>query len=282
VLVPGHSAEIFQHDPTVDETIVYPRQSLRRWSDHVDFFELLQRRHYDLAVCLHASFRTALLGWMTAAPWRSVRNHSGRDWFCNLPAREKKEAKSIIQRDFDALRALGLEPKKEEEIPRLALAPQSLKVAADFFKAKRLGKKVVALLPSAGKIEKQWPRESFARLAAGIKKAGYRPLPLLAPGEEPGPLAAFSPAVFGGLQDLAAVLGRCRGAVGNDSGPRHIAAAAGTATFTLFGPEGRAEWQPYSPSQGHASAQAPSGRVGDIQVEPLLGEVKAWLQKIKS
>ena len=40
-----------------------------------------------------------------------------------------------------------------------------------------------------------------------------------------------------GLHEFIALLGRARVLVTNDSGPLHLAAAAGTSTVSLFGPE---------------------------------------------
>jgi heptosyltransferase III len=39
----------------------------------------------------------------------------------------------------------------------------------------------------------------------------------------------------------------CERFIGNDSGPGHLAAAVGVATFTLFGPTDPAVWGPVGP-----------------------------------
>jgi ADP-heptose:LPS heptosyltransferase len=49
-----------------------------------------------------------------------------------------------------------------------------------------------------------------------------------------------------GLRELAATLQQARVFLGNDSGPKHLAAAVGTPTVTLFGPEDPLEWHPYA------------------------------------
>ena len=119
VLAPVAAVPVYAEDPRCAEVLPYDRRELRTWGDHARLYADLRRRNFDLAVCLHASFRTALLGRLSGAPWRSIRNHSGPDWFCNLKASEPKEPKSIIQRDFDALRALGLDPRNTR--PRMAI-----------------------------------------------------------------------------------------------------------------------------------------------------------------
>src|SRR4051812_35118568 len=131
-LVPAASCEVLAADPSVHEVIPYQREWFGSLKHHVAVFEGLQRRGFDLAVCLHASFRTALLGWMSGARWRSVRNHSGPDWFGNLKSRETKQAKNIIQRVYDGLRALGLSPVLRQ--PVMSLAPWAKAEAAAFWK----------------------------------------------------------------------------------------------------------------------------------------------------
>lgn len=52
------------------------------------------------------------------------------------------------------------------------------------------------------------------------------------------------------LRSLAALLSEATVFAGNDSGPRHLAAATGAPTVTLFGPEHPFEWHPY-PTERH-------------------------------
>jgi ADP-heptose:LPS heptosyltransferase len=243
----------------------------------VAVFEGLQRRRFDLAVCLHASFRTGLLGWMSGARWRSVRNHSGPDWFGNLKSGEVKRPKSIIQREFDGLRALGLRPA--DEVPVMTLTREASAQARDFWSGAGLkGKKVVALIPGAGKPEKRWPLERFQALASALKKKGRHTLWILSPGEpSPARGGLETSGSFESLQTLGAVLARAGAVVGNDSGPRHIAAACGARTLTLFGPEGLEEWHPYRREKGHWALKPASGRIDDLDLVTVQKEVFQWL-----
>jgi ADP-heptose:LPS heptosyltransferase len=281
VLAPPASLGVYQDDPRCDELLAYDRGALRGLGAQAAFFASLRRRRPDLAVCLHASFRTALIGWMSGATWRSIRNHSGPDWFCNLPASEAKVPKSIIQRDFDALRALGLNPR--DEGPRMAIPAAALVEAGKRWKAWRLKGSVVLLFPGAGKPEKRWPLEKFLALALALRRAKTGVLLLTAPGE-PG-LETQAKAVgahWGSVSDLKVLGALCRlsGAViGNDSGPRHIAAASGARTLTLFGPETLREWHPYAKEDGHWALQTDKGRVEDIPVGTVLASAALWMKQ---
>jgi ADP-heptose:LPS heptosyltransferase len=275
VLVPGHSVQLFEADGRVDEVIAYRKGDFRPWDTRSSalFFKSLQERRFDLALCLHASFRSALIGWMSGAEARSIRNHSGPDWFTTLKAGEPKEPKSIIERDFDALRAVGLRPVDRH--PKLQLSAEAKKHAAVILKKAGLKKgKSLLIFPKAGKAEKEWPMERFAALKAGLEKKGRKAAWVLAPGSE-GPQGALR---VEHLLTLGALCSEAGWVLGNDSGPRHIAAASGAKTFTLFGPEELREWHPYSRSEGHWALKPESGRIGDLTLEALSKEVGKWLK----
>lgn len=100
------------------------------------------------------------------------------------------------------------------------------------------------LVPGAspGRPGKRWPVERFAALAAGLDV----PVAVVG-GKAEAPLAAAIAAVVPGrcidltgrtsLVGLGAVARRAAFAIGNDTGPTHLLAAAGCPTLALFGAE---------------------------------------------
>lgn len=131
---------------------------------------------------------------------------------------------------------------------------------------------VVALHPGSGGAAKRWPPERFAAIAARLAAAGYQPLLIQGPQDEPvvkqtldaldaldafGALGAFGafapnavrPAVAAGLSPvrLAALLTGCAGFLGNDSGVSHLAGLLALPTLALFGPTDPAVWSPLGP-----------------------------------
>jgi ADP-heptose:LPS heptosyltransferase len=68
----------------------------------------------------------------------------------------------------------------------------------------------------------------------------------------------------GPLGQLVSALGRASMAIGNDTGPLHIAAALGVKSVGLFGPTSGARNGPYGPAG--AFIQSRTGRVADIPV----------------
>lgn len=99
----------------------------------------------------------------------------------------------------------------------------------------------VALVPGASphRPEKRWPAENFGDLAAGLGL----PCVVLGSAAERGlsaKIRELAPAAIDlaghtTLPELAGVLARAALAIGNDTGPMHLAAALGTRSIVLFG-----------------------------------------------
>ena len=101
----------------------------------------------------------------------------------------------------------------------------------------------VLLLPgaSAARPGKRWPADCFGRLAASLGRdivvcGGQPEMPLARE------ILAHAPTALNltgrtDLLQLAAVASRAELTIGNDSGPTHLAAAAGCSTIALFGAE---------------------------------------------
>ena len=101
----------------------------------------------------------------------------------------------------------------------------------------------VLLIPggAAHRPEKRWPAENYAALAARLAAAGLTPV--IIGGAEEHPLgraiAAAAPQAIdltGATEfgDIAALGGRARRAIGNDTGPIHLAVAGGAAATVLY------------------------------------------------
>lgn len=106
------------------------------------------------------------------------------------------------------------------------------------------GKSLALLFPGAGHRLKEWPLVKFFELAARLENSGLSPLFVLGPAEvERGLDTGGWPQVRledpGTLQDL---LLTARLAVGNDSGPMHMAGMLGVPAVAIFGPTSRRQW----------------------------------------
>jgi ADP-heptose:LPS heptosyltransferase len=270
VLVPPASVEVFSADPRVHEVIPYDKAWFKSLKHHLSHASGLQRRGFDFAFVPHASFRTGLIAWSSGALRRSVRNHSGRDWFNTEPCPFPKEPKSILEREFDGLKALGWHGPVP--MPRMAVGREARAWAAAWWAKAKPGRKTVALAPGASVADRRWPMGRFIALAARLERKGRRVVWIVAPGEAApsGALVASPP----GVQALGALAARCGLLIGNNSGPRHVAAACGARTIALFGQDLPREWHPYRESDGHIALRADSGRVNDLGVNDVMGRIQ--------
>jgi ADP-heptose:LPS heptosyltransferase len=103
---------------------------------------------------------------------------------------------------------------------------------------------------------KRWPAERFAKLARALAEGGLTPV-LLGTAAEEGALRAIAAACpeardlcgQAGLEDIAVLARQARIAVGNDTGPMHLIAAAGCPIVSLFsGDSDPAKVAPRAPS----------------------------------
>jgi lipopolysaccharide heptosyltransferase II len=104
---------------------------------------------------------------------------------------------------------------------------------------------------------RRWPVDRFVRLAEQISRYGVQPTILLTGTVRERPLInefikrypghALDASDSGSLENTAALLMRCDLLVSNDTGVMHLAAAMGTPTVGLFGPNSPRYWAPIGP-----------------------------------
>jgi ADP-heptose:LPS heptosyltransferase len=151
---------------------------------------------------------------------------------------------------LDTLAPLGPAPAGLSP-PLLAIRPEDDRAARSWLARRRLRPgEAIVLQAGAGSPAKAWP--GFVELARRLRRAGLPVVALAGPADR-APVAAL---VAGGalgdadvardwpLAHVAALLRLARAAVGNDSGPTHLAAAVGCPTVALFGPTDPAIWAP--------------------------------------
>ena len=163
---------------------------------------------------------------------------------------------------------------------------------------------LVAIHPGSGAAVKRWRTEGWVALVRALigqhgaqivftGSAGEAELidPVLATLQEDGELVGGAVRSLAGRTDLgtlAAVYGRCTLVVGPDSGPLHLAVAAGTPTIHLYGPVDQRTFGPWGDPQRHVvitsdwpciacnrldwpdAALAQHGCVRDIAVEDVI------------
>ena len=117
------------------------------------------------------------------------------------------------------------------------------------------GRRIVALHLGSQDLEfRRWPLDRFVRLAERIRDLDGETSVVLTGTAPERPLIqafienysghALDASDTGSLENTAALLGRCNLLVSNDTGIMHLAAAVGTPTVGLFGPNSPRYWAP--------------------------------------
>jgi ADP-heptose:LPS heptosyltransferase len=220
----------------------------------------LRKARYDLVYELQRSDRAAILRWFVAP--------LGPDW-CGLVVgdakrlkalNEKADAAHIIDALAEQIAPMGAPGELARRAPDVSWAvargkpPAAFGIEGDFL--------LIAAAASAHRDEKRWPGARFAEIARNAARQGLGSVFVGGAGERAA-LDAISEGIprarnLAGetsLFDLASLGAAAKGAVGNDTGPAILAAAAGAPTVTV-----------YSRHSPHPNACAPRGPGGVIAI----------------
>ncbi len=227
-----------------------------------------------LVFCIHRSFRSSLLAYLSGAKVIGFREGAASWFFSKRISRknylyEAEKNLALLQEDRTSPQSSFYEqnspsPAYTTNQPSLAAVYPQLEVAAaaeESIKEKvgALGKYVV-FSPSSVWATKRWPAESFGALAKKIyDQLGY---PIVLVGSNTDVERSISQKVLdaaGGarmldltgatnLGELKAVLKGCEIVVSNDSSPLHIGLALGKKAVAIFGPTTKSlGFFPYAP-----------------------------------
>ncbi|WP_428485110.1 glycosyltransferase family 9 protein [Rhodopila sp.] len=226
--------------------------------------EQLRPCHFDLAVDLrkHPSTRDVLKH--TGARFLAGFDYLGQFPFLDIALdwdgdRTLQRKRSHVIDDLLALvNAIGHAAEADRLLMQPTPAPMPLSDLPEPVQA-LFGKPVVAIHPGAGNITKQWPTEHFSALIdLLIERNDVNVLLIGGPDEVEvadtllqtvlHPASVGSMAGKTSLSDLPRLLLNCALYIGNDSGPKHIAAAVGIPTIGVHsGVVDPVEWGPLGP-----------------------------------
>lgn len=207
------------------------------WLAELRMIRRLRRAQYDRIYDLQTSSRSS-------AYFQFLRPHapawSGIAKGCSLPhANPNRDFMHTLERQAEQLQSAGIWPDAPTE-PGTAPNPDLSFLAAD---EPVPAKPYVLLIPggSAHRLDKRWPGGRYAQLARHLRDEGYEVVIVGGPQEKPvaEEIARIGRAIrdMTGKTDflqLARLASRAALAVGNDTGPTHLIAAAGAPTLVLF------------------------------------------------
>jgi len=246
VMASPYTKEIVEDSPYVDEVIIFDKAKEHRgMAASVKFALYLRKKHFDVALILNPSNRVHVLMFFSAIPRRVGFD---RKWGFLLTDRIKHTKqngeKHEIEYCLDFVRYLGIEPN--DRIPFMPIKNESEVWAEELFRQERISKKdkLLAIHPSASCPSRIWPSERFAQVANRlIQKHGLKVIVVAGP-HDACRAEKVAKNIHGqvlnlagktSLSQLASVAKRCLLFISSDSGPAHIASAAGVPVLCLFG-----------------------------------------------
>jgi heptosyltransferase-1 len=257
-LIEDRFADLLAGHPQLERVLVYPRQ---RKATILPSLLQLRRTRYDAVLDLHGILKSALHVVCARATRKLGYTAPGArekaDWFYRERVALPEPLPHRADRGYALLRALGLSGARARPV----LAPPDQ--APSFWTTAERPRVVLHPGTSAFAAFKRWPTAKFAALAARLRRRGIAPVVSHGPGE-----ADLARAIAGsdgrlldgralGLRGLGAVYAQTDVVVAADTGPLHIAAAAGAAVVALFGPKDPALYGPRAPRQRVLFAEVP-------------------------
>jgi len=223
--------------------------------------QALRARRFDLIVHLTDHTRGAWLARalqprLSVAPGRRPNPRWWRTSFTHLYPQPGGGARHTVERNLDALRRIGIQPREEDRALTMVAGDEATQRVAGLLAEHGLeAGRFVHLHPASRWKFKCWPVERNAALIDALHADGWPVVLTAAPDTVELEMvdriaaAARAPVVrLGGklsLKDMAALTAAARLFVGVDSAPMHISAAVGTPAVAIFGPSSEREWGPW-------------------------------------
>jgi lipopolysaccharide heptosyltransferase I len=248
-LVDAKSRAIVDLVTVVDRVIAVDSRTVAGWTRAV---RELRATPYDLAIDLQGLMKSAVLARASGAArvvgfsiWH-LREKTARPFYSEAHA---VEADHVIVKNLRLLEAVGVH-ESEIRFP-LADVPSPALVA---LRAELGGSRFALINPGAAWPNKRWPPDRFGEIAAFVRDTcRLMPVVLWGPGEEllaqavvaaTGGRALLAPRT--GVPDILAMSRAAALMISGDTGPLHIAAAAGTPLVAVFGPTDPVRNGPYA------------------------------------
>ena len=250
-LTEKESASLLTENPYLNELIVLDRDQYKNPIYIVKKIRELRKHSFDLVLDFFGNPRSAWICFLSGAKYRLGPDLKGRGILYNLKMQQDAQPRYAAQTRLDALQILGIESNDVKL--DFFLSEKSKEFAISFFKRNKLTDKdlIISISPTARRHFNRWHLDRYAEICDWLISEHTAKIMLVwGPGEkewvekisqltrneviisEPTPT----------LQELGAILEKCDLHIGNDNGTKHIAAAVGLPTITIYGPHSHISW----------------------------------------
>jgi heptosyltransferase-1 len=240
----------------VDRVVVLERATIGGWAEVA---RRMRQVHYDAAIDFQGLLKSAVLARASGAarvlgfsiwhlrekfarPFYSETDggHTGHAVNPDRAGAGPRQVRHVIYKNLHLLRSMGVNDQRVA----FPLAPVESPALAEVRSTPEGARPFALINPGAAWPNKRWPPERYGEVAAFLRDVRGLPSVILwGPGEE-GVARAVVHASAGAakmapptaLADLLALSRAASLMVSGDTGPLHIATAAGTPAVSLFGP----------------------------------------------
>ena len=257
--VQGGTAAVLRSDPNVARVAEIDRQTLRalgglpRVRAELSVIRWLRRGRFDTVICTFPQDRFYLWAFLSGARARVGEEGKSFSVLLTHRIRNKKSQGGVLAYYCALAEAAGATVRSQRT--SVVISPAHSERAASRWRSLGLPeeKPVVAIHPGASGGYRIWPPGNYAALIDHLQRGG---IPVILTGSSydsevlgevnrrcgnPPPLV-ITPDVL----DLAALLRKCALCVSNNSGPRHLAVAAGVRSLALIPRFDDGEWKIYA------------------------------------
>ena len=261
------SGQVLEGCPYVDRVIPFELRTIHRYSKSTDrgkiagnlhYWNLIRKERYDAVFVLKRSLSSALLVWAAGIPRRIGFATEGRRLFLTDPVVYRQDQHEV-ENFLDCLRVIEV-PVGSTHLELWTAPEQDRKASSLLAEAGwKSGDLKVIIHAAASLPAKQWPLERFAEImrtlrdqyqARFVYTGAKGDSPLYETIEAFGPFDGLNLCGVTSLRENIAVYRACDLFFGVDSGPMHMAAAAGVPVVALFGPTDERKWGPWG--EGHS------------------------------
>lgn len=238
-------APMMERHPAVNQVITVSKAWMRSPQQAARLRSKLREFRFDISIDPQSLTKSALTAWLSGAPQRiGFARPVGREIAPLLNNQTVLPSTThVVDRYLELLQPLGVPLRAA--IFELPADSASRRFAAQCVDALHLRTGYVVINPGAGWGSKIWPAERYGTVARWLGERFSLPSLVVWSGDRERAWAETIVARSGGhailapattVPQLAALLSVARLFVGSDTGPLHLAAAAGTPCVGLFGP----------------------------------------------
>ncbi|MCC3144277.1 lipopolysaccharide heptosyltransferase II [Halanaerobium sp. Z-7514] len=251
-------AEIMRVNENIDN--VYSYNKSWNFIKSIKFARKIKQNNYQLALNIHGNWRTALLLKIVSADQSIGYGSKGRGIFLDKKIDDKISSHMIdyylkfaneLKNNFEQI---NIEETSTNKFPVLKVEGKYLASAEEKLKKSAIKENFIVLNTGGSWPTKRWPKEYCAELADLLAEKNYDILFVGGPSDTERVNYIIDKIIKKdniynlcgetSLLELAAVLKKASLMISGDTGPVHVAAAAGTDTVTIFGPSDERKYAP--------------------------------------